>query len=93
MEEESFAEIADPKLATDFDERQMERLIIVGLWCAHLDENRRPSIKQAIQVLDFEAPLPILPSTVPMPTYLASPINMSAFWHSPPNGLATSDSG
>ncbi|KAK6916213.1 Serine-threonine/tyrosine-protein kinase, catalytic domain [Dillenia turbinata] len=28
---------ADPKLREEFDEKQMERLIIVGLWCAHRD--------------------------------------------------------
>ena len=39
---------ADPRLGGNFDELQMERLIIVGLWCAHPDYNLRPSIRQAI---------------------------------------------
>ncbi|KAI9165974.1 hypothetical protein LWI28_023918 [Acer negundo] len=45
-----------------FDETQAECLMIVGLWCAHPDSTLRPSIRQAIQVLNFEAPMPILPA-------------------------------
>ncbi|XP_059654635.1 L-type lectin-domain containing receptor kinase IX.1-like [Cornus florida] len=62
-------EAADPKLFADFDEQEMERLMMVGLWCAHPDNKSRPSIRQAIQVLNFEAPLPSLPSKKPVPTY------------------------
>ncbi|KAF3435873.1 hypothetical protein FNV43_RR22965 [Rhamnella rubrinervis] len=63
-------EAADPRLCGEFDEQQMERLMTVGLWCVHPDYKFRPSIKQAIHVLDFEAPLPALPSQMPLPTYL-----------------------
>ncbi|KAJ7003658.1 L-type lectin-domain containing receptor kinase IX.1-like [Populus alba x Populus x berolinensis] len=52
-----------------FDENQMECLMIVGLWCAHPDRNIRPSIRQAIHVLNFEAPLPNLPTKMPVPLY------------------------
>ncbi|XP_059650071.1 L-type lectin-domain containing receptor kinase IX.1-like [Cornus florida] len=69
-------EAADPKLCADFDEQEIKCLMIVGLWCAHPDYNRRPSIRQAIHVLNFEAPLPILPSKMPVPTYFApDPVN------------------
>ncbi|KAB1206697.1 L-type lectin-domain containing receptor kinase IX.1 [Morella rubra] len=60
---------ADPRLSGDFDGQQMERLMIVGLWCARPDRNLRPSIRQAMHVLNFEAPLPALPSDVPGPAY------------------------
>ncbi|KAF3435875.1 hypothetical protein FNV43_RR22967 [Rhamnella rubrinervis] len=63
-------EAADSGLCGEFDEQQMERLMIVGLWCAHPDHILRPSIKQAIHVLDFEAPLLVLPPEMPLPTYL-----------------------
>ncbi|XP_059446406.1 L-type lectin-domain containing receptor kinase IX.1-like [Corylus avellana] len=63
-------EAADLKLGGDFDERQMERLMIVGLWCAQPDRKLRPSMRQTIHVLNFEAPLPILPSTLPGPPLL-----------------------
>ncbi|ONI28725.1 hypothetical protein PRUPE_1G157800 [Prunus persica] len=55
-------EAADPKLRGDFDEKQMECLLIVGLWCAHPNYNSRPSIQQVIQTLNFEVAVPILPS-------------------------------
>jgi hypothetical protein len=35
-------EAADPRLNGDFDEQEMERLMIVELWCAHPDQNFRP---------------------------------------------------
>ncbi|KAM1057573.1 hypothetical protein EV2_031727 [Malus domestica] len=69
--EEKVIEAADPKLCGYFDEKQMECLMIVGLWCAHPDNNMRPSIQQAIQVLNFEVPLPNLPSKMPVATYFA----------------------
>ena len=42
---------------------------MVGLWCAHPNRNLRPSIRQAIQVLNFEAPLQNISSRMPVPTY------------------------
>ncbi|PQQ15697.1 L-type lectin-domain containing receptor kinase IX.1-like [Prunus yedoensis var. nudiflora] len=69
-------EAVDPKLCGDFDEEQMECLIIVGLWCAHPDYNMRPSIQQAIQMLNFEIPLPPLPSKIPAATYFTAPLSM-----------------
>ncbi|KAF3614606.1 putative agglutinin-2-like [Capsicum annuum] len=62
-------EAVDPKLSSDFNEQEMEHLLIVGLWCAHPDNNCRPSIRQVIHVLTFEAPLPTLPPNMPVPTY------------------------
>ncbi|KAL2476837.1 L-type lectin-domain containing receptor kinase IX.1-like [Forsythia ovata] len=66
----------------------MEYLMIVGLWCAHPDSNLRPSIRQAILVLKFEAPLPVLPLRMPVPMYYIPPGNML----SSPYGTATSGS-
>ncbi|KAG6515015.1 hypothetical protein ZIOFF_025393 [Zingiber officinale] len=54
-------EAADEKLNGEFDEEQMERVLVVGLWCAHPDFNLRPSMKQAINVLNGQAALPNLP--------------------------------
>ncbi|GFS29805.1 concanavalin A-like lectin protein kinase family protein [Actinidia rufa] len=58
-------EAADARLSAGFDEQQMEHLMIVGLWCAHPDYLMRPTIRQSILVLNFEAPLPILPTEMP----------------------------
>ncbi|KAJ7946801.1 Receptor lectin kinase [Quillaja saponaria] len=63
-------EAADPRLSKDFDEQQMKCLMLLGLWCTHPDPSFRPSMRKAIQVLNFEAPLPELPSSLPIPTYL-----------------------
>ncbi|XVF17402.1 hypothetical protein REPUB_Repub10bG0119100 [Reevesia pubescens] len=60
----------DEKLNKDFDEKQAERLMIVGLWCAHPDSSSRPSMKQVIQVLNFDTEKPNLPTEMPVPTYL-----------------------
>ncbi|XP_004292023.1 PREDICTED: L-type lectin-domain containing receptor kinase IX.1-like [Fragaria vesca subsp. vesca] len=62
-------EAADPKLCGYFDEKQMEFLMMVGLWCAHPDYNMRPSMQQAIQVLNFEVAWPFLPLEMPMATF------------------------
>ncbi|KAJ0533277.1 putative protein kinase RLK-Pelle-L-LEC family [Helianthus annuus] len=71
----TLVEAADPRLGSDFDEEELKRLIVVGLWCAHPDPDLRPSMRQAIQVLKCEAPLPKLPSHMPVATYSAPPMS------------------
>lgn len=61
----------DERLDLKFDEQKMECLMIVGLWCAHPDPSCRPSIRQAIQVLNFEQKMPNLPSKMPVATFQA----------------------
>ncbi|WCJ18193.1 receptor lectin kinase [Euphorbia peplus] len=67
--EDKQLEAADPRLDGDFDVKQMECLMVVGLWCAHPNPNSRPSIAQVIEVLNFEAPLPLLPQMMPLFTW------------------------
>lgn len=62
-------EAVDSRLEGDFDHDQIKCLMIVGRWCAHPDHKHRPSIRQAIHVLNFEAPFPCLPSSYPELTY------------------------
>ncbi|KAL4036634.1 hypothetical protein IC575_000195 [Cucumis melo] len=61
----------DKALNGEFNQEEMVRLMTVGLWCAHPNHNLRASIRQAIQVLNFEAPLPKLPTQMPVPMYYA----------------------
>ncbi|XP_042492194.1 L-type lectin-domain containing receptor kinase IX.1-like [Macadamia integrifolia] len=68
-------EAVDPALEMEYDEKQIERLMVVGLWCAYLDHILRPSIKQAINVLNFEAPMPNLPSKITLPSYISPLMN------------------
>ncbi|XP_048492285.1 L-type lectin-domain containing receptor kinase IX.1-like [Beta vulgaris subsp. vulgaris] len=64
----------DKRLVMDSNAKEMECLLLVGLWCVHPEYNMRPSIKQAIQVLNFEATLPSNSLKRPAPmTYKSSP--------------------
>ncbi|KAL7131719.1 hypothetical protein ABFS83_12G022800 [Erythranthe nasuta] len=60
----------------DFETKQAERLMIVGLWCAHPDFSLRPSIRQASHVLNFEADLPKLESKMPVAVFYAPTTNV-----------------
>ena len=63
---------ADPRLddgGGGFQPLEMERVLGVGLWCVHPDYASRASIRQAMSVLQFEAPLPELPLEMPVATY------------------------
>ena len=67
---------ADPRLCGNFDEQQMERLMVVGLWRAHLDSIARPSIRKAIHVLDLKLHCPFSSQK-----YLYQPILPLQFVH------------
>ncbi|KAK9272925.1 hypothetical protein L1049_003304 [Liquidambar formosana] len=56
----------DERLHRDYEEKEIECLMIVGLWCAHPDHSLRPLIRQAIQVLNFELVMPNLPNKMPV---------------------------
>ncbi|KAL7206124.1 hypothetical protein ACSBR2_018935 [Camellia fascicularis] len=74
-----FLKAADLKLCGEFNEQEMERLMVIGLWCAHPDSKLQPSIRQAIQVLNFEVSLPSLPLEMPVATYLPPSMFKTAF--------------
>ncbi|XBI78592.1 hypothetical protein VPH35_088252 [Triticum aestivum] len=73
----SILDAADERLKGEFDSTEMERVMVVGLWCAHPDRAMRPSIRQALNVLRSEAPLPSLPDRMPVATY-GPPTNHSS---------------
>ncbi|OMO92196.1 hypothetical protein COLO4_17802 [Corchorus olitorius] len=62
-------EAVDQRLQMEFDEEQAKCMIVVGLWCAHPDHTLRPSIKQAIQVMNFEVEKPDLNLQMLAPMY------------------------
>jgi serine/threonine protein kinase len=64
---------ADARLNGELDAREVETVMLVGLWCAHPDRSLRPSIRQAVNVLRLEAPLPSLPARMPVATYMPPP--------------------
>uniref|UniRef100_A0A0E0DAD2 Protein kinase domain-containing protein n=1 Tax=Oryza meridionalis TaxID=40149 RepID=A0A0E0DAD2_9ORYZ len=53
-------EAADARLEIggDFERREMERLIILGLWCSAFETQHRPTMQRAMDVLVRNAPLP-----------------------------------
>ncbi|CAL4897896.1 unnamed protein product [Urochloa decumbens] len=65
----SILNAADEQLGGEFDGREMACTMLVGLWCAHPDRSLRPTIRQAVNVLRFEAPPPSLPAKMPVATY------------------------
>ena len=69
-------EAVDKRLGMEFDEGQIKSLMVVGLWCCHLDTTSRPSIRQVIHVLNFEASLSILPSKLSVPMYVGPSIDL-----------------
>ncbi|KAJ1291511.1 hypothetical protein BS78_02G320600 [Paspalum vaginatum] len=76
----------DARLDGAFDEHEAVCLMVVGLWCAHPDYNFRPSIRQVISVLKFEAPLPSLPPKMPVAVYFAPPIHLCKFSYTSSDG-------
>ncbi|KAK7852916.1 l-type lectin-domain containing receptor kinase ix.1 [Quercus suber] len=81
---------ADQRLGGNFDEQQMKCLLNVGLWCAHFEYDRRPSIREAIQVLNFEAPLPLLQLDTPRSLYRTPTMNEAVASLSTSNGATNS---
>lgn len=51
---------AEESVKPDFKVKEMECLMVVGLWCAHPDQSRRSSMRQVIHALNFEIKLPQL---------------------------------
>ncbi|KAJ1689777.1 hypothetical protein LUZ63_013932 [Rhynchospora breviuscula] len=79
----------DSRLIGKFEVDEAERLLVVGLWCAHPDFTLRPSIRQAVSVLQFEAPLPDLPLKMPVLMY-ANPVDPGKFLSSASTGATSS---
>jgi serine/threonine protein kinase len=82
----------DHQLNGNFDEQEAERLMVVGLWCAHPDYSLRPSIRQAINALKFEAPLPTLPPKMPVPIYGTS-MDATNLRYSSSSGISSDEIG
>ncbi|KAL1218022.1 L-type lectin-domain containing receptor kinase S.6 [Cardamine amara subsp. amara] len=57
---------ADVMLREEFDVEEMERVLMVGMVCAHPDCEKRPKVKEAVRIIRGEAPMPVLPSRRPL---------------------------
>eukprot|EP01018_Ginkgo_biloba_P023463 Gb_06281 [translate_table: standard] len=58
-------EVADKKLNDEYVVEEMEKVLKLGLICSHPKEDCRPSMRQVVQILEGDAPLPLLPSRMP----------------------------
>nr|CAE03665.3 OSJNBa0042N22.7 [Oryza sativa Japonica Group] len=59
-DENSYAQVADDRLRGEFDERQMERVIFLGLQCCQPKASMRPTMQEAMGFLEDNSPLPEL---------------------------------
>ncbi|KAL3738136.1 hypothetical protein ACJRO7_019641 [Eucalyptus globulus] len=62
----------DERLGKDFDKKQAEALMIAGLWCAHPIATSRPSIEEAMAVLNLKAKAKLHKLPLKMPQSLRS---------------------
>lgn len=63
--EGKITEAADDRLRGEFEESEMERLLLVGLSCANPDSNARPSMRRVLQILNREAEPVFVPRLKP----------------------------
>ncbi|CAL5017967.1 unnamed protein product [Urochloa decumbens] len=62
---------ADERIRGALDAWEVERVIAVGLWCAHPDPKARPGIRQAAEALrSRKFRMPLLPPKMPVAVYL-----------------------
>nr|CAB3462083.1 unnamed protein product [Digitaria exilis] len=62
---------ADVNLNGEFDGLEVQRVMVTALWCTHPDRSLRFSIRQAMNILRLEEPLPQLPAKMPVATFTA----------------------
>ncbi|XP_066349011.1 L-type lectin-domain containing receptor kinase SIT2-like [Miscanthus floridulus] len=59
----SVTDTVDPRLQGDFDEREASLVLRLGMLCSHPLPSARPGMRQIVQYLDGDAPLPELSPT------------------------------
>ncbi|KAF3631103.1 L-type lectin-domain containing receptor kinase VIII.1 [Capsicum annuum] len=69
--------VADSRLCGEFDEPEMRRVLMVGLACSHPDPMSRPTMRGAVQMLEGESEIPIVPRTRPSMTFSTSHLLMT----------------
>ncbi|KAI7738485.1 hypothetical protein M8C21_024864, partial [Ambrosia artemisiifolia] len=73
---DNLLEAVDPSPGSEFEEEEVKRLMVIGLWSVHPYSEVRPSMRQVINVLNSEASMPLLPSKMPV-AYYEPPIAFS----------------
>ncbi|XP_068636561.1 L-type lectin-domain containing receptor kinase VIII.1-like [Aristolochia californica] len=75
--DERLLEAADSRLAGEYEEGEMRRVLLVGLICSHPDPNQRPSMRNVVQMLGGEAALPYVPISKPCLSFDTASLLMS----------------
>ncbi|XP_057867923.2 L-type lectin-domain containing receptor kinase IX.1-like [Cryptomeria japonica] len=60
---------ADQKLKGNFNSKQMEVVMLVGLLCSHPDPKARPTMREVLKILKFDTELPYVPRNLPVAVY------------------------
>ncbi|KAB1220342.1 L-type lectin-domain containing receptor kinase VIII.1 [Morella rubra] len=69
--------VADARLAGEFEEGEMIRVLLVGLACSHPDPLARPTMRGVVQMLVGEAEVPIVPRAKPSMNFSTSQLLLS----------------
>ncbi|XP_059077068.1 L-type lectin-domain containing receptor kinase IV.1-like [Cryptomeria japonica] len=67
--QEKLLTAADERLNGNFDGKEMERVLQLGLLCSHPDPKARPSMRKVLNILRLEAKVPDVPLTYPVTMY------------------------
>ncbi|KAH0737285.1 hypothetical protein KY290_035990 [Solanum tuberosum] len=73
----SLLSAVDSKLNLEFDEKEMTRVLLVGLACSHPDPIARPTMRGVVQMLVGEAEVPIVPRAKPSMSFSTSHLLMT----------------
>ncbi|KAG6539150.1 probable L-type lectin-domain containing receptor kinase S.5 [Zingiber officinale] len=65
----------DPRLAGDFDAKDAERLLLLGLACSHPIPSDRPKTETILQILSRSVPPPTVPAGKPAFVWPAGPVD------------------
>lgn len=56
------AMLVEQQESTPVEAKQLERMVLVGLWCVQEDPSLRPSIKRVVQMLEGTVEIPVPPN-------------------------------
>uniref|UniRef100_A0A3Q7HY71 non-specific serine/threonine protein kinase n=1 Tax=Solanum lycopersicum TaxID=4081 RepID=A0A3Q7HY71_SOLLC len=73
----SLLSAVDSKLNLEYDEKEMTRVLLVGLACSHPDPIARPTMRGVVQMLVGEAEVPIVPRAKPSMSFSTSHLLMT----------------
>ncbi|KAG6557521.1 hypothetical protein Mapa_000795 [Marchantia paleacea] len=69
LDHDTLFAVVDPRLEGDYDEKQMEVLLLLGLLCSHPNPDDRPTMRQVVEILRGNIALPPVPSKKPRAHY------------------------